>query len=207
MLRAVGAGRWDFAVELESLRSLGLTNTVLRLLERQGCAEHASETTTTQSSSRSFRPAGHRIAVNEARVVLTAAGAALAREWIASVEQVDAVARCSAAKRGLGGRPRWNNRAGELWFAGELVKRLTRPAENQRLILQAFEEERWPRAIDDPLHVSPNIDSTKRLRNTIDNLNRHMLRPFVRFSGTGNGTGISWEGPNRIYGNSTVVQQ
>jgi hypothetical protein len=148
----LGADRWNFAVELESLSRLGLTNTILRLLESQGCAEHANETTRPRSWSRSFRPAGLRIAVDTACVVLTAAGATFTREWIASCANPDAVPERSASKRGVAGRPRWDNTASELWFAGEVVKRLMRPAPNQRLILQAS------RAIDDPLHVDPNID-------------------------------------------------
>jgi hypothetical protein len=199
----LGADRWNFAIELESLSRLGLTNTVLRLLERQGHAEHANETTRARSRSRSFRPAGLRIALDTACVVLTAAGATFTREWIASCANPGAVPEQSAPSRGVAGRPRWDNTAGELWFAGDVVKRLMRPAPNQRLILQAFQEDHWPRAIDDPLRVDPNLDPAKRLRDTIDNLNRHVLRRLIRFSGTGNGTGIRWEARN----GSTGIRQ
>jgi hypothetical protein len=102
----------------------------------------------------------------------------------------------SNGKRGLRGRPRWDKTAGELWVNGELVKRFTRPAQNQRLILDAFEAEGWPRAIDDQLSKVAKTDARKYLRATINKLNQNMLRPLIRFRGTGNGKGVSWEWSN-----------
>ena len=57
----------------------------------------------------------------------------------------------------------------------------------------AFEEESWPPRIDDPLPPSPNIDSKKRLHDTIKSLNRHQKQRCIRFMGDGRGTGVRWE--------------
>ena len=48
-------------------------------------------------------------------------------------------------------RPRFDHETGELWFAGQCIRSRKRPAPNQVLILEAFEEEGWPPQIDDPL--------------------------------------------------------
>ena len=48
-------------------------------------------------------------------------------------------------------RPRWIAEARELWLGDRLVKRFRRSATAQEIVLAAFEEEGWPRHIDDPL--------------------------------------------------------
>ena len=47
--------------------------------------------------------------------------------------------------------PRYDAMLHELRLGDEVVKRFTRPAPAQELILKVLEEERWPPAIDDPL--------------------------------------------------------
>jgi len=73
-----------------------------------------------------------------------------------------------------------------------LVKHFRRPAPNQYLILDVFEEENWPERIDDPLPRAANISPSRRLHETIAGLNRYQSNPILRFSGDGHGKGIIW---------------
>jgi hypothetical protein len=67
------------------------------------------------------------------------------------------------------------------------------PAANQEIILQAFQEERWPACIDDPLPPHPCIDPKRRLHDTLNSLNRHQREPFIHFFGNGKGEGVRWQ--------------
>ena len=51
------------------------------------------------------------------------------------------------------------------------MKQYRVPSFCQEAILEAFEEEGWPPAIDDPLPPHPEQDPKRRLRNTIKSLN------------------------------------
>ncbi len=57
----------------------------------------------------------------------------------------------------------------------------------------AFEEENWPRRIDDPLFPEVEICPKRRLHDTIKCLNRRQENKIVRFRGDGTGTGVLWE--------------
>jgi hypothetical protein len=59
--------------------------------------------------------------------------------------------------------------------------------------LSAFEEDRWPPVIDDPLPPKPEQDTKRRLHDTIKALNRNQHRDAIRFHGNGTGEGIRWE--------------
>jgi hypothetical protein len=74
-----------------------------------------------------------------------------------------------------------------------VVKRFRVPAENQELILAAFEEEGWPKHIDDPLPVRDGIDPQTRLHDAINRLNGRQTNRLLCFRGNGNGTGVLWE--------------
>jgi hypothetical protein len=90
-------------------------------------------------------------------------------------------------------RPRWDAQARELWFAGQLVKRFQVPAENQTLILRVFEEEGWPRRIDDPLPGAAPTIAKRRLHGAIQALNAsHIACGLLRFHGDGTGQGVLW---------------
>jgi len=89
--------------------------------------------------------------------------------------------------------PRWNAGARILRFKGTVVKRFTKPANNQEHVLMAFEEEGWPEHIDDPTPPHGDIDPKRCLHGTIARLNQHQERRLIRFSGDGRGEGIRWE--------------
>ena len=45
-------------------------------------------------------------------------------------------------------RPRWDGRS--LWFSGKLVRKYEKAAENQSIILDAFQDANWPKSITAP---------------------------------------------------------
>jgi hypothetical protein len=67
------------------------------------------------------------------------------------------------------------------------------PSPNQEVVLHAFQEEDWPRRIDDPIPPSPEQDRKRRLNETIKGLNRHQVAPLIRFHGDGTGEGLYWD--------------
>jgi hypothetical protein len=87
-------------------------------------------------------------------------------------------------------KPRWDRTARKLWLGSCLVKEFPRPSVCQVLILEAFEEQGWPEAVDDPLPHDPDIDPKRRLHDTIKRLNRHQRWPALSFHGNGNGEGV-----------------
>jgi hypothetical protein len=89
-------------------------------------------------------------------------------------------------------RPKYEQGVRELRLGKRLVKRYRVPADNQELILKAFEEEHWPPHIDDPLPPRVDIDPHERLHETIKSLNKSQINRLIRFSGDGTGRGILW---------------
>jgi len=90
-------------------------------------------------------------------------------------------------------KPAWDARSRELRVGEFLVKEFRVPAENQGLVLSAFEEEDWPTYIDDPLPMKSEIAPKQRLHNAITRLNGNQLVPILRFHGNGNGDAIGWQ--------------
>jgi len=81
------------------------------------------------------------------------------------------------------------------------VKAFDKPAPNQEKVLSAFEEDGWPRHIDDPLSGSGELDPKDRLRFTVRRLNAFQKQPLIRFFADGTGQGIRWE---RVDATSTL---
>jgi hypothetical protein len=90
-------------------------------------------------------------------------------------------------------KPQWDANCRELRFAGQVIKRFRVPAENQELVLNVFEEEGWPKAIDDPLPPHAAVDPMRRLQATIRSLNRNRTAPTLHFFGNGCGHSVCWE--------------
>jgi hypothetical protein len=93
-------------------------------------------------------------------------------------------------------RPCWIASRRQLWLGSELVKQFARLAPHQSAILEAFQAAGWPTRIDNPLRQAPTAwlaVAKRRLRQTIDNLNRGMTPATIRFRGDGSGLGIRWE--------------
>ena len=60
------------------------------------------------------------------------------------------------------------------------------------MILAAFQEEGWPRSIDDPLPPKSGISCEQRLRDTIRHLNQHQANRLIVFAGDGTGERVLW---------------
>lgn len=202
---------WDFAVELPTLRPLGLTNSDCRWLMGRGLVECGFELTLAGDERRSFRTCRNLKLSKRTCLVLTAAGVALAsgqapgmlfepppnHEVLVSAAATLAPHPVSfpqvmAASTGES-RPLWDRDRQQLRVGKVIVKQFKVPAPNQEAVLAAFEEEEWPPRIDDPLPPQPEQDPKRRLHDTINSLNRNQKRPLVRFLGDGSGQGVRWE--------------
>jgi hypothetical protein len=91
-------------------------------------------------------------------------------------------------------RPAWNRATGELCLGSELIKRVRRlkVASNVIRVLEAFQEEGWPRHIDDPLPPRRGMQQTpqQRLHETVKSLNSGLST--IRFRADGSGRGVVW---------------
>ena len=207
---------WDFALEIDTLFEARLTISDLRWLVAKGFAEHGQESSVYGGPHRSFRRGDGFFFDHATCVILTptAAPHSSADSCREPVESLDSIQPLEVTSL-VGGvtaelddglrpdhgpegrppvtfRPCWHSMRRELLLNGEVVKRFRVPAQNQEVILGAFEEERWPDHIDDPLPVSGDIDPRTRLHDAINRLNRCQTNRLLRFHGNGTGTGVCW---------------
>jgi hypothetical protein len=212
MAREIRRSPWALAVELEALVAEHVPASDLHWLVSQGYAEQRIETTRLGSRRRTFRAAGPAFTVRSC-FVLTERGVEVARQYgVESTRRMSPPSqsywhRAIAPTPGEDGRrarphhkgrakrakPRWDGRLRRLWVGKELVKWFRVPAGNQEAILAAFQEQRWPVRIDDPLPRSHETDPKERLHATIRRLNGRQLRRLLRFLGDGTGMGVCWE--------------
>jgi hypothetical protein len=206
---------WDFAVEIQSLREMGLTNNEFRWLVCKGLVEHGCETTRVRQSFRTFRRQHGLVFGRRSCFVLTQAGVEFARSLTEipaaphsrvvdgesgtvpsaplEPESPDVVVRSGKpSMANPNSTPKWDLERRELRVGSHIVKQFKTPAANQERILAAFEEEGWPARIDDPLPPQIDQDPKRRLHDTINSLNRNQKRRLIRFMGDGTGEGIRW---------------
>jgi len=186
---------WEFAVGIDSLRLQGLENNDLRWLVQKGYIASAVETKPIEKSRRCFYRSAGLAFPRGTCFVLTSAGAQFLEEVIARTESganqwEDNVA---PAAEDSSASPWWDAENRELRFDGQLVKQFKVPAPNQELILASFQEQAWPHHVDDPLPPLPELDSKRRLHDTICRLNRNQKHRLLRFRGDGRGSGLYWE--------------
>jgi hypothetical protein len=203
------AAPWDFALEVGRLRETGLTTSDLRWLVAKGFVEHGTETSTHGDAHRSFtRSEGFNFSATTC-VVLTGKGTTFARRVLqAAPATAAAPAPPDAAPQAAPGshvtspngetgpgpalKPHWDAGRRELSLGDQLVKQFHVPADNQELILSAFQEEEWPEHIDDPLPGNHGIDPKTRLNDAVYRLNRTQVTPLIRFHSNGHGSGVRW---------------
>jgi len=190
---------WEFAVEIQQLREIGLSHNDLRWLVRMQFVEHAREVTVPGDNGRQFRATGDMTFTKRTCFVLTSDGVNAARQacdvrsdhepprpfMIRVPDRSDAATEPRV--------PTWDAEKRVLCFDGQIVKRFKWHAMNQETVLAAFEEEDWPVRIDDPLPPQPEQDSKRRLSDTIKCLNRKQQNPLIHFRGDGTGEGVIWE--------------
>lgn len=94
-------------------------------------------------------------------------------------------------------KPFWDRDLGQLWCGDWLIKQYREEAQNQRVVLAAFQEQEWRHRIDDPIpgrRFEARWQPKRRLRDTITGLNAvHVTPGVIRFKGDGTGTGIIWD--------------
>ncbi len=202
--RDTGGNLWDFAVEISSFLGAGLTVNDLRWLSAKGYLEHAVESTHIHDPSRTFQPTSNLSFLQRTCFVVTEAGLRAARGTTDSLhqrEQLNATTgliRCyppvpEIEAPGHALIPTWDRDRRVLWLRESVVKRFRVPSPSQETILVAFEEEGWPTAIDDPLPPQPGQVPKRRLRATLQSLNRGQAHHLIRFRGDGSGERIVWE--------------
>ncbi|MEM1070096.1 MAG: hypothetical protein AAGG48_17825 [Planctomycetota bacterium] len=216
--------RWEFAVSLHQLQSLGCNEASLRWLVHKEVLEHALEVTGTSETGRVFCSQGSVTFSPRTCFVLTDDGAEKARQLFANRNETHSqvqkkrttetrshwlngrsqkeLTSMNVAEKGTewesngkpdGALPKWIHEERTLHLDQRVVKQYKWRAANQEAILSAFQEEGWPRRIDDPLPPQPDQDSKRRLSDTIKGLNRKQQNQLIRFHGDGTGEGIVWE--------------
>ena len=187
---------WEFAVEIADLQSVGLSKNAIRWLIHKGYARHAVETTLAIGrTGRQFRSADNLVFPSTSCLVLSEAGVQFAiqgRRGAARSAAAIQAETTSATMLPPPSGPHWDARTRMLSFDGVVVKHFKVPAGNQELVLSAFQEEGWPRIIDDPLPPVADIDAKRRLHDTINRLNRNQKHRMMRFSGNGSGRAVGW---------------
>lgn len=189
---------WQFAPQLPQLRAEGISSIVLRHLVAQGLAVHGRETTQPTAQRRSVRPLAHLQFSEQSCFVLADGGLALARALTRQDEICPQDGRdiFTAVAELPSPRPSFvscEDGRRELRLRYAVVKRYWKPGANQELVLSAFQEQDWPRRIFDPIPPRPDLDSKRRLRDTVARLNRSQLEPLLRFHGDGTGRAVYWE--------------
>ncbi|MEO1615005.1 MAG: hypothetical protein AAFV88_04095 [Planctomycetota bacterium] len=198
---------WDFAIEIHRLLAVGVNECDLRWLACKGYTEHACEVTNRNAKSREFTYEGDLTLCESSCFVLTDAGARMAVNYelvcanpaleetaleetaLEETVLVEVTEPCTS-------KPIWNRDRRELMYRGKLVKRFRLPSPNQELVLLSFQEDGWPSRIDDPLPPVFEKDVKRRLRDTINSLNRYQKSTGLRFAGDGTGEGVIWEDAN-----------
>jgi len=197
---ATSCDPWDFAVEIDQLRKLGLSENDLRFLVRLQYVDHAGEVTVAGSVSRRFRPTGDLYFTKRTCFVLTSRGIAAANGKPEKRAADCYPCRSPTIRLSIDSEycgefpvPTWDAQRRVLSFEGRIVKRFKWHALNQEMILTAYQEEGWPARIDDPLPPLPSLTIKRRLSDTIKCLNRKQEDSLVRFRGDGTGEGVIWE--------------
>ena len=187
---------WDFAVEVLVLRRVGLTNSDYRWLLCNGYVDHADEITLPGQDGRAFRRLGNLSFSKRTCFVLTESGAAFAEKVCGRPtgrSEIGGDGESGGDNGAVQQTPEWDRDRQELRLGRIVVKQFKVPAPNQETILAAFEEERWPPRIDDPLPPQAEQDAKRRLHDTINGLNKNQKSQLLHFLGDGSGQGIRWE--------------
>ncbi len=188
---------WDFAEEISSLQQRGIANSDLRFLMCIGYVERGHEVTKIGEECRRFELDDGLHFSTRTCFILTDVGASYVKNFLIAPANGSACqiqreyTAAMETRRPL--KPVWNRDLQELRLGDKVVKRFKVPAPNQEIILAVFQEEDWPVYIDDPLAPHPEIDTKRRLRDTINSLNRNQKDKLLQFRGNGSGDGVRWE--------------
>jgi hypothetical protein len=92
-------------------------------------------------------------------------------------------------------RPLWNPTTGELWYAGVLIKKLTKPAPNQRCLLDWFRRNQFKSPLPNPFLPGTNLNTAIDMCiHTVDGLNEdHVTKGVLRFGYANAGMKVNWQ--------------
>ncbi len=194
----VGEDQWQFAVEIEEFRKIGLTDSALRWLLCKGTIKHAEEVSKRDDRYRSFRTLGLCVLTERACFVLAtdlsdSDHSVVARPVSIVSDLIELCASSNGQTVVSAEIPTWDSVRHELRLGETVVKRFKHRSPNQEAVLTAFQEEGWPYKVDDPLPQSSECDPKRRLSDTIRGLNHHQLNVMIRFRGDGTGEAVIWE--------------
>ena len=132
---------------------------------------------------RTYRPTHTIVETDGLCFVLTDIGIRLARELTGVLPEYsrDVVSLGTPGEKSnleAAPTPTWIAAVRELRAGQTLVKRFRLKAPAQEVVLAAFEEDGWPQRIDDPLAPQPFSESKRRLRSTVQSLNRCQDEPM-----------------------------
>jgi hypothetical protein len=178
----------DFAIEIQSLRKVGLSNSDLRWLICKGYVQHFIDQTRSDQPGRSVVRTESLRLVPASCFVLTPAGIAIAESY-----DMHPARNCRGQDlTAVPDVPTWDSTTRVLRLGPDVVAIFDSRAPAQEQILAAFEEERWPVRIDDPLTPNGEGDHKTRLNKAIHRLNKHVNSPHIHFCADGSGQGICW---------------
>jgi hypothetical protein len=190
----LGCNPWNFAVEIDRLWGVGATNSDIRWLLHKGLLSQARESSQLPGEDRSLQPVCGLALANCSCFLLTQAGLTFVSGEASSKEDAVGPHDSSIGRSDIAASsPHWDKDYRTLRIDDKVVKQFKVPAPNQEIILASFEEDHWPRRIDDPLPLHPAIDAKRRLHDTINSLNRNQKHAIVHFMGDGSGEAICWE--------------
>ena len=135
------------------------------------------------------RTAGMWAAVREVSRDQAIVAIAYALDWLDTKTSSELLEALGGGEENVS-KPRWLKEKRELWFEGQIVRRIRNAsrAKNVIAVLGAFEDSGWPTQIDDP--VTSGGDSSQR-RRTMESLNDGLKR--IYFFCTGDGLSFGWE--------------
>ena len=128
------------------------------------------------------------------RFSITPSGSVLARRLDQFLAELGCAAAAVASSEILAAaQPRFDGGQRALYFGATVLRRFKRSARSQIAILAAFEREKWPQRIADPLPRRESAHPGERLRATVHGLNGGQRPRAIRFFCDGTGDGICWD--------------
>jgi len=177
---------WNLAVEIEEIFRNGFSVSDIREALMHSWCKLRVETTTTESTERTFCPLDIEslFIPPGSCLVLTELGISHYGDLLASAESQGS--SCT--------KPCWSIDDRTLHFEDHVVKTFKCQAVNQETILSAFEAEGWPTRVVDPFKdFTKNILVKKqKVQDGIKGLNRNRKANCLKFAGDGTGIGVRW---------------
>jgi hypothetical protein len=187
---------WQYAVEIDSLRVMGLGSSDIRWLVSKGYIAHALEVTKPHDKQRQFQAADNLALTERSCFVVTCSGIDLLAQWGGRTETFEP----TFAKPPMNDRdedlprrrPRWDEKQHTLYWGSVLVKHFQREARNQEAILRSFEEAAWAEVLSEVPILRTTGNTKACFRDAIRNLNRNVA-PYLSFRQEGCGRRLVWQ--------------